>query len=344
MSALIEQIDNEARVSHRVVAEQTDNQEVAISNLINKYISEFKEFGIVHFKNEKTTNTGLGNGRPSKTYYLNEQQATFLMTLLRNSEVVVKFKMILVKAFYDLKNKEQQTVLKFESYNYSRIDVTNPDIRKIYFEVFEGKCFYSGAILDENLFHIDHIYPKSLGGQDIVMNLVLCEPTVNASKLNAYDKDFIESNQKKVIDLYASKILAKIYELNKVQVTDKDIPSLLNARTIDKIEELFGKDITRKYYAKVLGINWEDCSKLITNKKEHIKEFIASCVIKDSKAITSNEEIYKCFVDFCEDNKYEKMSYLQFIPNFSKEIGLGSYQKRINNERIRVFNIAIQGA
>lgn len=343
MSALIEQIENEARVSHIVVAEQTDNDVVSIRKMIDKYISEFKEFGQLSFKMTKTTNTDLGNGRPSKTYYLNEQQATFLMTLLRNSEVVVRFKMILVKAFYELKNKEEITP-KFESYNYSKIDISNPDIRKIYFEVFEGKCFYSGALLNENLFHIDHIHPKSLGGQDIVMNLVLCEPTVNTSKLNAYDKDFIEINQRKVIDLYASKILAKIYELNKVQVTDKDIPSLLNARTIDKIEELFGKDITRKYYASVLGINWEDCNRLISNKKEHIKEFISSCVIKDSKAITSNEEIYKCFVDFCEDNKYEKMSYLQFIPNLSKELGLSSYQKRVNNERIRVFNITLQGA
>ena len=36
-------------------------------------------------------------------FYLNEEQATFVITLLRNSKVVVKFKKELVRQFYAMK-------------------------------------------------------------------------------------------------------------------------------------------------------------------------------------------------------------------------------------------------
>lgn len=39
-------------------------------------------------------------GRPTKIYMINELQATFLMTLLINSNIIVEFKLELVKKFY----------------------------------------------------------------------------------------------------------------------------------------------------------------------------------------------------------------------------------------------------
>ncbi len=55
----------------------------------------------------------LKRGRPTKVYYLNEQQATLLMTFLDNSEIVVKFKVELVKQFYHMRQilLEKQTTL-----------------------------------------------------------------------------------------------------------------------------------------------------------------------------------------------------------------------------------------
>lgn len=53
-------------------------------------------------------------------YYLNEEQATFVVTLLRNSKVVVKFKKELVRQFYTMRKFliEKQTKL----WNDTRID------------------------------------------------------------------------------------------------------------------------------------------------------------------------------------------------------------------------------
>ena len=46
-----------------------------------------------------------GRGRPMKIYRLNEQQATLLITYLKNTAPVRKFKKNLVKAFFELRNE-----------------------------------------------------------------------------------------------------------------------------------------------------------------------------------------------------------------------------------------------
>jgi hypothetical protein len=101
-NSIIELVDDELRVSHRVIAEHTNNQEVSVRNLINKHIESFEEFGRLHFKNEVKNSAQKGGLQPI-TYLLNEPQATFLMTLLKNSKVVVAFKVKLVKEFYEMR-------------------------------------------------------------------------------------------------------------------------------------------------------------------------------------------------------------------------------------------------
>jgi len=104
-------IDDELRVSHQVIAVNTGNEAISIRKLIDKYIHDFKEFGAVSFK-MTTESLGLSNAflknQSQKIYYLNEQQATFLMTLLRNNKEIVQFKKTLVKAFYDLRTLAEE--------------------------------------------------------------------------------------------------------------------------------------------------------------------------------------------------------------------------------------------
>ncbi|RAU06600.1 hypothetical protein DEJ53_07235 [Weissella confusa] len=49
-----------------------------------------------------------GRGRPRKNWQLNEQQVTFLFSLLDNTPQVVKFNKALTKAFYEVKERAQQ--------------------------------------------------------------------------------------------------------------------------------------------------------------------------------------------------------------------------------------------
>ncbi len=98
---IVELIDNEPRISHRVIAEKTDNQAVSIANLINKNIGKFEFFSSVHFKNDvKKNNRG---GDQPKTFYLNEQQATFLISMMRNNDIVLDFKVRLVAEFFRMR-------------------------------------------------------------------------------------------------------------------------------------------------------------------------------------------------------------------------------------------------
>jgi len=102
MKNLIEVVNSEPRVSHRIIAENTSNKAKNINELIKKYMDDFNEFGIVPFETEKLNQ---GAGRSQITYYLNEQQFYLLMTYLRNSEVVRSFKKQLIKEFFSLKEE-----------------------------------------------------------------------------------------------------------------------------------------------------------------------------------------------------------------------------------------------
>lgn len=69
--------------------------------IIRKYESDISDFGKIEFSDLKSENSK--GGRPEQICYLNEEQATFVITLLRNSKVVVKFKKELVRQFYAMR-------------------------------------------------------------------------------------------------------------------------------------------------------------------------------------------------------------------------------------------------
>lgn len=102
-------------VSHEVIAEFTGNQQRTISLIINKHKSDFEEFGTLIFKISRVINEGKGN--QPKTYLLNEQQATLLMTYLKNSPIVREFKKALVKEFYALRDQSHGNNL-WNDFNY----------------------------------------------------------------------------------------------------------------------------------------------------------------------------------------------------------------------------------
>lgn len=97
-SALLTNINGEQRISSEVIAESIGTVYKATNNLIRKYLPELEEFGEVHF--EKAV------GQRKKLAYLDENQAIFLMTLSKNTKVVVSFKLQLVKEFSRLKRKQ----------------------------------------------------------------------------------------------------------------------------------------------------------------------------------------------------------------------------------------------
>lgn len=94
----------QALTTSLIVAEGTQNQHESIIRLINEHKIRFERWGQIHFTDLKSGNkNGDMRGRPTKVALLNEQQATFLITLLRNNEVVLDFKSELVDQFYKMR-------------------------------------------------------------------------------------------------------------------------------------------------------------------------------------------------------------------------------------------------
>ena len=102
MSKFIVEYNGTPSVSHTIIAQNTDNEVSSVKRLIDNHLSDFEEFGVLGFEIVKPLNTELG-GRPSKIYYLNEPQATLLLTYLQNTPIVREFKKALVKEFYQIK-------------------------------------------------------------------------------------------------------------------------------------------------------------------------------------------------------------------------------------------------
>ncbi|MDE7170327.1 MAG: Rha family transcriptional regulator [Oscillospiraceae bacterium] len=90
----------EPYTTSEIIAAGAGVQRRTVDHLLLTHKADFEEFGILRFEIAKTG----GRGRPEIIYHLNEQQATLLMTYLKNTEVVRAFKKELVRQFYAMRS------------------------------------------------------------------------------------------------------------------------------------------------------------------------------------------------------------------------------------------------
>ena len=98
MNALVKFIGNDVFTDSMVIAEGTGNQHESVVSLIKTHQKSLKKFGNIRFTDLKSGNPK--GGRPTRIYQLNEPQATLLVTFLDNNDIVVEFKVELVRQFY----------------------------------------------------------------------------------------------------------------------------------------------------------------------------------------------------------------------------------------------------
>ncbi|EIF4236121.1 Rha family transcriptional regulator [Campylobacter coli] len=104
MNDLIVKYDGALVTTQNKISKLTNNNEISIQKLIRTYKADLEEFGILEFENQLIINSkNVKNYK--KIYYLNEQQATLLLTYMKNSESVRNAKKVLVFAFYQMKEK-----------------------------------------------------------------------------------------------------------------------------------------------------------------------------------------------------------------------------------------------
>lgn len=96
------------------VAQYAQVRHKTVNELIRKHENDLKEFGLLEFEMEAVE---MARGiKYVKRYHLNEQQATLLITYLRNTEPVRRFKKALVRGFFEarqeLDRREVQRAIK----------------------------------------------------------------------------------------------------------------------------------------------------------------------------------------------------------------------------------------
>lgn len=101
-----------------IIADSLDKRHTDVLALTHKYETELKNFGAVPFKTEQVARGCGAEPQQREFAYLNEQQATLLISMMRNSPKVVKFKIALVKAFYEMR---QALALQSQTYSPDEI-------------------------------------------------------------------------------------------------------------------------------------------------------------------------------------------------------------------------------
>lgn len=87
-----------AVTSTLTIAKNTENEHASVIVLVRKYLADLQDFGQVDLKSTRPER----GGHPVEYAELNEQQATLLLTYMRNSPIVRAFKKSLVRAFFDM--------------------------------------------------------------------------------------------------------------------------------------------------------------------------------------------------------------------------------------------------
>ncbi|USH45553.1 antirepressor [Gordonia phage Phabuloso] len=96
--------DGRPTTTSLIIAVGTQVEHASVIKLIRNNLDDFEEFGTIGFEIQKS------GGRPTEFAILNEEQATLLLTYMRNTDVVRQFKKDLVRAFWSMRRQPSTDV------------------------------------------------------------------------------------------------------------------------------------------------------------------------------------------------------------------------------------------
>lgn len=131
-----------------VIAEYAEVQHHTVTRLVQKHLGDFEEFGQLRFKIEAVKTPGARGTKYEKHYSLNEEQATLLITYLKNTEPVRAFKKELVRQFYAMRTELTKRQMYREQLKPIRRDMTdviqeNPDKGKWSYKLYTDLAYKS---------------------------------------------------------------------------------------------------------------------------------------------------------------------------------------------------------
>lgn len=112
---------NDVFTDSLIISDRAEYDHSIIQRKIRDYANEFEQLGKVSFENRP-----LPSGQKQKIYYLNEPQASFLLTMLDNRDIVRMFKLELVKEFYRMR----RFLLEKQSAEWQQARITGKQTRQ----------------------------------------------------------------------------------------------------------------------------------------------------------------------------------------------------------------------
>lgn len=104
MSEIVTLHHNEPMTTSLAIAEGVEMDHKSVIQLLRKHVDRLAKFGEVAFQMRLNP-----QGSPTEFVFLNEQQSTFLVTLMRNTPIVLDFKEALVRAFFEMRDQLRLT-------------------------------------------------------------------------------------------------------------------------------------------------------------------------------------------------------------------------------------------
>jgi len=96
--------NNKIITTSKIISSGVNVQHKNVIQLIENHFERIKNLnGVLPFETDKPKKGSKG-GRPEKFYLLDEMQATFLISLMKNTEIVLDFKESLIREFFKLRN------------------------------------------------------------------------------------------------------------------------------------------------------------------------------------------------------------------------------------------------
>lgn len=112
------QVGTEYCIDSRIVAKGLDLEHLPFRRLLEKYQTQLEHFGKVDFQSQ-------ANGQPEKFVLLNREQVLFAITLSRNTEEVIEWKIALIDALSQLEKQVRSL-----THQQKRLCIATPEDQK----------------------------------------------------------------------------------------------------------------------------------------------------------------------------------------------------------------------
>lgn len=186
MDSLVMVKNDDVFTNSLIIAEGTGYEHHSITRKIRDFEEDFKIFGEIGYcnidlkspngKNCFMDTTSINKmdvkGRKTKIYLLNEPQATYLITLLENNDVVREFKLNLVKQFYDMKNILMETHTSY----WQHMRAESKEVRKSFTDILKTFIDYARDHGSKHSNRYYTIFTKMINGKLNILDRNLLAP------------------------------------------------------------------------------------------------------------------------------------------------------------------------